>query len=216
MIRIHAFLLFLFSLTVGPASVLHGRTLVLEASSTADRMAAIAEDAPRMSWAAYMPWPGIYYGSAMDLQQGRGLLIRFPLESIPQGQRITHAELIFTIHLTSGPEPRLYIWRLLADWGVGVCHQYRMIRPQPVEWIVPGARGSSLDRAIRPTAVPRIQGPGERVVNVTEDVEIWYTGAAPNQGWIITVEDPGVLVRTACPLYDTATQWKLRVTYEPE
>ena len=27
---------------------------------------------------------------------------------------------------------------------------------------------------------------------------------------------PGVLVRAACPLYDPASQWKLRVTYEPE
>jgi hypothetical protein len=215
MTRAHAMLAALLALVVlaGPARC---RTLVLEAAETADRMAAIAEDAPLMGWAAYMPWPEIYYGGALDLQQGRGFLLRFPLAAIPKGQRITNAELIFTVHLTSGPEPRLYVWRLVADWGVGACYQYRMTRPKPVEWAVPGARGSSVDRAVRPTAVSRIQGPGEQVVNVTEDVEIWCAGAAPNQGWLITVEDPGVLVRAACPLYDPASQWKLRVTYEPE
>lgn len=194
----------------------HGRTIVLDAVATVDRMAVIAEDAPNMSWAPYTPWANTYYGNAIDFQQGRAMLIRFPLEAVPKGQRVTNAELIFTVTLVSGVEPRLYIWRLLPDWGAGVCHRFRMTRPRQQEWAKPGARGSSQDRAVRPSAVCRIQGPGEYIANVTEDLEIWVTGAAANQGWLISVEDPGMVVRTACPLYESISQWKLRITYESE
>jgi len=192
------------------------RTIEMEASAIADRMAMIAEDAPLMSWAAYMPWTGVYYANVMEIQQGRAFLIRFPMGDIPKKQRITNAELILTVQLTTGPDPRIYVWRILSDWGVGVCHQYRMIRPKPLEWAVPGGRGTSQDRAVRPTAVARIIEPGELVVNVTEDVEIWNAAAAQNHGWMLTVEDPGVIVRAACPLSDYSSQWKLRVTFEPE
>ncbi len=201
-------------LTIPPS--IHARTIVLDAASEADRMAVIAENAPLMSWAAYMPWEGIYYGSAIDIQQGKGFLIRFPMGAIPAGQRITNAELIFSVQLASGATPRLYFWRVLSEWGAGVCHQYRMTRPKPMEWALPGARGSSSDRAIRPTAIHPIAGPGEKIVNLTEDVEIWYAGAAKNQGWLITVEDPGVFARMFCPIFETESQWKLRITFEPE
>jgi hypothetical protein len=64
--------------------------------------------------------------------------------------------------------------------------------------------------------VAKINGAGEQVINLTEDVELWYTGAGTNHGWALTVEDADVLVRLASPIGAGKGQWRLRVTYEPE
>jgi hypothetical protein len=64
--------------------------------------------------------------------------------------------------------------------------------------------------------VVRISNTGDQVVNVTEDVELWYTGAAANHGWILTHEDTGSLIRLSSPVWATRGNWKLRITYEPE
>jgi hypothetical protein len=113
-------------------------------------------------------------------------------------------------------EPRLYVWRLLPEWGAGVCHQYRTQRPAKAEWAAPGARGGGTDRATRPTVVLPLTSAGEKVVNVTQDVELWYTGAAPNNGWLLTAEDADALIRLDSPLWNARGRWKLRITYEPQ
>jgi hypothetical protein len=191
-------------------------TFVLDGAAI-DRAAAIADDTPRMSWATYMPWTAVYYSSAIDLTVGRSMLIRIPLTNIPPGQRITSAELIVGVSYLSGTDIRFHLWRLLPDWGVGVSHLYRMTRPANVPWSVPGARGVAIDRAIQPTAIVRVAGVGEQVINVTEDVELWYAGGATNNGWLLTIEDPGNFVRLTSPFWiGGAEAWRLRVTYEPE
>ena len=179
-------------------------------------MAAIDEVAPRQSWAAYLPWTATYYTSAVEIVHGRSFLIRFSFDQVPPGQRITHAECVVPVRTYSGTEPRFYVWRILADWGPGVCHVYRAVLPDEVKWAVPGARGGSSDRATRPSAIVKLQSVGEQVINVTEDVELWYTGAAPNYGWILTVEDRGISARFSSPAWDGVQAWKLRITYEPE
>lgn len=190
-------------------------TIIFDAAE-ADRMAAISDVAPRMSWAAYEGWTAIYSTSYIDVIPGRSFLIRLALSKVPPGQRITYAELILPVPYFTGTDPRFYLWRILADWGTGVSHLYRRTSPAKQEWAVPGARGLSSDRATRPSAVVRLLAAGEQVINVTEDIELWYTGAAPNHGWLFTVEDPELLVRFGSPAWDALAAWKLRITYEPE
>ena len=207
-------LTFFAFLTLGKPSF--AKTILLEAATDADRMAAIAEDAPNMGWAGSMQWQNIYSANPIDFKQGRSFLLSFPLEKIPQNHRIIKAELIFFVTSISGSEPRLYFWRLLNNWGAGASYQLRMLRPERLEWSSPGAKARSIDRAVRPTAILKIRGTGEHAVNLTEDVEIWCTGAAPNMGWLIAVEEPEATVRTPSPIYDPGLHWKLRITYEPE
>ena len=78
-----------------------------------------------------------------------------------------------------------------------------------------GRRGVAKDRAARPSAVFRSAGVGEKTVNVTEDVELWYSGGAANHGWMLGVEDAEGFVRSAAPVW-SGPDWKLRITYEPE
>ena len=111
---------------------------------------------------------------------------------------------------------RLQVRRLLAEWGPGVSHQFRMVRPQRLEWSTPGARGLGQDRAASATASTMIKGSGETTLNVTEDVELWYSGAAPNHGWTLTAEDEGVFVRMQSPFWGAPKGWKLRITFEPQ
>lgn len=191
------------------------RTVVVEGTEI-DRTAGLASDAPRMSWALTGLRPGIYSTALLDLVPGRGFLFRFPLDRIPPGHRITQAELILPVEGTEGTDPRLYIWRVTADWGVGACHEFRMTVPRKIPWSRPGAAGRYSDRAGRPTVVARLVTPGPKVFNVTEDVELWQSGAATNGGWLLTVEDHGVRVRLASPLGGGERQWKLRITHEPE
>ena len=43
--------------------------------------------------------------------------------------------------------------------------------------------------------------------------ELWYLGAVPNNGWIVTLETEGE-ARFRSPTHNPGT-WKLSVTYEP-
>jgi len=194
----------------------HAKTIILTAQD-ADRVAAISDVAPRMSLCFFETWPGTMYMNQVGVTQGRSVLMRYNLASIPPGQRITHAEWLLPVTSYSGSEPRFYAWRMVAEWGPGVCHLYRVTLPRKIEWVRPGARGHSSDRATRPTEIVRLTEAGERVINVTEDVELWYTKAAPNNGWMLTVEDPGVQVVFTTPVWaEGVNSWKLRITYEPE
>jgi hypothetical protein len=193
------------------------RTIVLT-DQDCEQMAAISADAPRMSWAATIYGTATEYSNhVIDLVPKQAFLIRYPLESIPKGQRITRAEWIVPyMQVSPAAGVRMQVRRLLKEWGPGVSHTYRMIRPQRAEWHTPGARGLGQDRAAKATATATAKGVGEQLFNVTEDVELWYTGAAPNYGWILTAEDQDVFVRLRSPFYGYPKSWKLRITFEPE
>ena len=192
------------------------KTIVLT-DGICDRMAAINARAPRMSWAAYEPTASFFYSSTVDIGTDGGFLFRFPLDQIPPGHRITKAELLIPVAYFYGTNRRMYVWRMTSEWGPGTCWQYRMITPEKkIEWGEAGARAAGTDRATRPTAVMAFPPePGERIINVTQDVELWNTGAAKNQGWLITVEDPDSVLRFTCPIYQPDIV-KLRITYEPQ
>lgn len=196
-------------------SVVHAKTVVLTAESC-DRMAAISEAAPRQSWAMNERVSGEFDTSRVQLAEGHSFLVRFSLAAIPPGQRIAHGELTLPVADFAGNEPRFYVWRLLAAWDAGVCHQYRSARPKLLAWTKPGARGLSSDRATRPTDIVRV-AKSPVTVNVTEDVLLWYTGGAQNNGWMLTVEDPALAVYLTSPVasMDGRRAWKLRITYEP-
>lgn len=212
----HASWLFLCLVALSPLSA-YSRTIILDANDC-DLMGAISAASARFSWAMYPSVAGgdVFYCTAnVVLSPETSLLLRFPLSAIPAGHRIAHAELLMPVHTWAGNDPRFFLWRLLADWGAGVSYLYRRTKPETVEWEKPGARGQSSDRATQPTDVIRIVKLGEVSVNVTEDVEVWYTGAAPNNGWLVTVEDPGVQVTILSPIWNAPAEWKLRITYEP-
>jgi hypothetical protein len=191
-----------------------GKTITLT-DEKADLAASIAAEGPRVSWMGYQPATGQFNTAQLDLFNTGGVLIRFPLDAIPKGQRIVKAELMIPVAYFAGYEPRLHVWRVLAEWGVGVSWQYRMQRPEKVEWKMAGARAPASDRAAKPTAIVRVTAMVEQVANVTEDVELWYKGAAPNRGWLFTIEDEGPWLRLGSPGWSPG-QWKLRITYEPE
>ena len=193
------------------------RTIVVTDQDT-ERMAVIAPAAPDLSWAAIEGAPGVYGTKyTMYLTPGKAFLLALPLDAIPKGQRITRAELILPVHYAV-PEQRVTIRRVLADWGPGVNYKYRRQRPKAVEWAKPGAAGAA-DCAPKATAVVKADAAGEKTANVTEDVELWYGGAASNHGWALTVEDLYAAIHLLSPLstYPRGIEtWKLRITYEPE
>jgi hypothetical protein len=202
--------------TIAAAAPVSARTIELT-DFDCDRIAVISPQMPLSGWAASEVAAGQFSSALLDLQGDRVFLIRFPLDRIPAGQRIVRAEWIVPIDLIAGAgTAKLHVRRVLGPWGVGACYDYRMRRPKPVPWKQPGAKGIAADRAAQPTAVVNVVDPGEYTINVTEDVELWNTGAAENQGWLVTCEDPAGLVRLASPLWTGQGRYKLRVTYEPE
>ncbi len=204
-------------LAAATAGTAPARTVVLTDQDT-ERMAVLSAAAPDVSWAAYELFPGGFTGKyTLNLTPSKTFLLAFPLGGIPRGQRITAAEFLLPVNAV-GSEQRVTVRRVLADWGAGVSHKYRTQRPAPAEWARPGATGAS-DRAAKATAVLKVDAAGEKAVNVTEDVELWYGGAAANHGWAVTVEDTYGSIQFLSPLStypNGAGSWKLRITYEPE
>ncbi|HEY8665210.1 MAG TPA: hypothetical protein VIL86_01035 [Tepidisphaeraceae bacterium] len=193
-----------------------GRTIFLDFHDF-DQIGGIAEAAPRQSLAFGEGPTAAFSNGQVALTPQVRFLVRYALDKVPAGNQIVYAELIVPATNIGGTEPRFYLWRMLADWGPGVCYAYRSARPEKVNWAKPGAGGIGSDRAAAPTDIPRIVQAGQVTINVTEDVEMWYSGAAKNNGWIFTVEDPGTIVILASPLWNPIPgSWRLRITYEPK
>ncbi len=202
------------ALLIVASSELRARTIELT-DTDADKIAVIGAEAPLQGWAAFEAAPGMFTTQFVSLRARAAALIRVPLDRIPAGNRITKAEWVIPVEWANVPEPHIYVWRIIGDWGIGACYKYRQMRPQPVEWAMPGARGNGTDRADQPTIVVQCKTQGDVTVNVTADVDLWYSGAAPNTGWMFTVEDD-ILLRLSAPSSTTRGCWKLRITYEPQ
>ena len=202
----------LLLLSVAGASA---RTITLT-DRDADRCASISADNPRAGWAGSEGPPGAFFDDTyFSINQSQSAMIRFPIDQIPANQRIVNAELTIPLY-TPYASQRLFVWRLLADWGFGVCHRYRQVRPEKLAWAKPGARGPGADRAVEPTrAIPLVVGAPEVRVDVTRDVQFWYSGTAKNCGWLLTAEDDGQYIMLYSPAYQGAGRWSLRITYEP-
>ena len=207
-----------FLLILSTTNSLSAKTITLT-DNDCERMAAISSDAPLLSWAATHVGAGEFSNHYFEMYDPISMLIQFPIDKIPPGQRIVKAEWIVPIlNVYPGNDYKVSVHRLIGDWGAGVCYDYRMTFPKKVPWAQPGARGSATDRAARPTdviKVPRLDN--NYSFNVTQDVELWYSGQAKNQGWILSHDNVGVLVRIATPFYAGGRGLsKLRITYEPE
>jgi hypothetical protein len=186
-----------------------------------ERMAFISVVAPRLSWATSEQGNGVFPNRyTLTFRPGRAFLICYPLEQIPKGQRIASAEWVVPVRQADGPG-HLRVRRIMRDWGAGVSYQHRTVRPKKEEWSKPGAQGVSTDAA-RPSALARVTGRGDVAINVLEDVELWYTGGAPNHGWLLSVEDQNGQVDCFSPLsyggveYAGYGRWKLTITFEPK
>jgi hypothetical protein len=178
-------------------------------------MAQIAEEAPRSSWASAEVGTGVFVNSIIDLTPNRAFLIRFPIDEIPKDQKITKAELSFGVSLAPN-EQKIQVRRIIGSWGAGVSWQYRRTGAKKLEWAAPGAKSGGKDRVTKPTATARASGATEITLNLTEDVELWYAGAAKNEGWLFSVDAPDGFVRMTSPTWTAAGSWKLRITYEPK
>ncbi|HKB35436.1 MAG TPA: DNRLRE domain-containing protein, partial [Gemmataceae bacterium] len=181
-----------------------------------ERMAFIQAAAPRWRWGGYDVSTNSQSTGQFYMQSDRAFLICFPLEKIPKGQKILKAELSFTSILQTPGEQKLHLRRILAPWGPGVCWQYAAVRPKKVEWKQAGARGAGTDRAVKVSAILRTSEAGEKTLNVTEDVELWYSGASANHGWMLTMEEREAYVTLTSPFWGGRGSWKLRITYEPQ
>jgi hypothetical protein len=204
---------FVLLLGVAPLSA---RTIVLT-DEDCDDMAVISEDAPNLSWAMYESSTSVYSTYVVQLTSKRAVLVRYPLDKIPKGQRITSAEWVVPVSYLAGT-PHWQLRRVLVDWGIGVCHKYRQTYPKKVKWSKPGARGISSDRALKPTAKVKLTEVKDVAFNVTEDVELWYSGGTANNGWILTEENDGIIQMPGplSPWVSGKGRWKLRITYEPK
>jgi hypothetical protein len=189
---------------------------IIVTDADCERMAFIQASAPRWSWGGYDVSSNSHSTAQFYMYKDRAFLICFPLDKIPKGQRILKAELSFTTLLQNSGEQKLYLRRILTPWGAGVCWKYAAVRPKKVEWNQPGGLGADTDRVAKASAVVRTTEGGEKTANVTEDVELWYTGTAANHGWMLTMDDPDVYVSLPSPVWTGRGNWKLRITYEPE
>ena len=203
-------------ITLLTSSVVSGRTFEVTDEDCV-RIAMIASDAPRLSWAAFPAKYG-YTTNPLALYNNNtrktAFLIVFPLDQIPGDMRITSATISMHCILLSTNTPRLEVRRIIGDWSDGVCHTYRRILPEKVKWTKPGATGVGTDRARRATGLLQLgEELGEFSLNVTEDAELWYLGDVPNNGWIVTLETEGE-ARFRSPTHNPG-YWKLSVTYEP-
>jgi hypothetical protein len=207
---------FLIALATGYwllATAAPARTITLTIQD-ADRAASIGEPNPRASWAGLEQSPGCFYDHTLACTPTQGVLLRFPLDRIPPHQRIVNAQLAVMSYAGAGH--RLYVWRLLADWGAGVCHLFRQTRPEKLPWAKPGARGPGVDRAIQPTRVVTMQnGVNQPEIDVTRDVQLWYTGAGKNYGWLLSAEDEGQSFWFYSFTSEWQASWWLRITFEP-
>ena len=100
-----------------------------------------------------------------------------------------------------------------------MCHKYRMVHPQKLEWAEPGGRGNSTDRATKSSAVFKIADKmAEHTVDVTEDVEFGIHGTVANRGWIFTMENDATLYLPSpyAPYGGSGQRWKLMITFEPK
>lgn len=204
-------------LILGLTATAQGRTITLMAEDC-NQLAYVTSQAPRVSWAGFHHLNGIWEVTPqVQLKPGMGLFVRYGLGKIPPDQRILKAELTLHAQYVAGA-PKIQVRRVLADWGLGVCHQYSKTFPQKVEWSQPGGRGAS-DRAPKDTALMTIKAVGDVAADVTEDIDLWYSGGAPNRGWIMTLENDAGVVYLPSPYSPHAPpikQWLLQITYEPK
>jgi len=205
-----------FSLAVlvlfGAVRITQARTITLTAADC-EFMAVISASAPEAGWAG-MRGTHYYATNFAKVSQRDAILLQFNLGRIPKNMRIIQAEL--SLPLRENPRASLHLWRLLQPWGVGVSYLHRMVRPVPVPWVQPGARGAGTDRAATPSA--QVQLPTKRenevVLNVLNDIELWYSGSVENYGWMISTGEPKEEVKFLYPL-SYSHSWKLNITYGP-
>ncbi len=197
------------------ATSLPAATIELKGGS-ATRMALIDQQATKLSWAGGGRGREPYTNTELAVWPGRNFLMAFDLGQIPAGQRIVQAELRVPLSRVSGTAPRLFLWRMVAGWGTGVCWEARQRYPEVAGWVVPGGLAPGLDRSVVPSVVAGELSVGELTLNVTDDVALWYAGVSPNHGWMFTADDPGVALFMRPPFWDAASAWSLQLTYEPE
>ena len=204
-------------LFVGQASA---RTILLTAEEL-DQMAVLNAKAPKVAWTGMLFATNKVHSpeTSIHFYPEHSLLMQFSFAKIPKDSRIAKAEFFMPVDYIAGGSFSMSVRRVTAEWGHGVNNLHRMQYPEKHEWAQPGARGAGTDRAAKVSGVFKVDKAGEYMVDVTEDVELWFTGAAPNRGWVLTNEPTGGIIYVPAPYGARSTgskRWKLQITYEPQ
>jgi len=155
---------------------------------------------------------------------GSVFLIKFDLSSIPAGARILAAQLgiyvedrnhhVNTQHL----DTKVGVWRMLVEWGPGVCWENRGGKDEKA-WGQPGGKQAGQDRAQQPTDTPLLKSTRSWLkFNVRADVEA-ILGGEPNYGWAIENMDVtnGEGFELITPISgDPKFRPTLTITYQPK
>lgn len=143
---------------------------------------------PRESWVPNEP--AHYYLPYRLRDQGSVFLIRFDLSSIPANNRILSAQLGIYVLNRSGAattghhSTKVGVFRMLTDWGHGVCWEHRGGKDEK-PWGQPGGKLAGQDRAQEPTDTPLLKTENTWLkFDVRADVEAILSGE-PNHGWAI-------------------------------
>jgi hypothetical protein len=156
--------------------------------------------------------------------QGSVFLIKFDLSSIPAGSRILAAQLgiyvedrnhhVNTQHL----DTKVGVWRMLVEWGPGVCWENRGGKDEK-SWGQPGGKQAGQDRAQQPTDTPLLKSSRSWLrFNVRADVEALLSGE-PNHGWAVENMDitNGEGFELVTPISgDPKYRPTLTITYQPK
>ncbi len=174
----------------------------------------------------------------------RRVLIRFDLAELGEGAQVESAELLLRVTQFPGEgvaAAPVAAHRLLVPWaegdgegsatkpgraGVTWASPDRAVGSKA--WAAPGAGGAGADRAEEPTDVADLRDqerltalPGIPakflVLDVTDDLKRFQSGAAPNHGWLLSLP-PEIDARIRFNSKDAGEEARLprlRITYRP-
>ena len=186
--RFSATTLFL-ALLVGACSVaeLRADTTTLAQEQTLDG-ALIGIKYPRESWVPNDP--GAWYLPYRLRDYNSVFLIKFDLSSSPAANRILTAQLVIYVQdrnsyvNTQHLDTKVGVWRMLVEWGPGVCWENRGGKDEK-PWGQPGGKQAGQDRAQQPTDTPLLKSENTWLrFDVRADVEA-ILGGEPNYGWAV-------------------------------
>src|SRR5690349_8014929 len=112
-----------------PTAPVAARTITLTGGDC-DDVAILNSDVPRISFGVVTDNGVVRADHDLRRYTNTAVLLRYPIEKIPKGQRITKAELTLAVNYLYANQNEIAVRRLLTPWGTGVCHDFRQSFPE--------------------------------------------------------------------------------------
>lgn len=111
-------------------------------------------------------------------------LLKFDLSAIPQGAVVKEALLTLYLNTTPANSLEVSLYRMLRHWVDTEATWNLAALGQP--WTVPGVFGIGTD--FQPATEPKVTvlAAGPYLINVRSMIQAWVSGAAPNEGLLIS------------------------------